>query len=228
VSGIDVHALPCRPTIACTAEIVPPGALEIESGYLYRRLGYASATRTVPILAKLTIAEWLQAQVGVGPGKYFGDGTLGAKFHLVDQSDVRPAIAVASTLSVPTVAAEGYTRTYDAFFTAFVTKDLGPLHADFNTGIDVWRVDGAPLPQSWVALALSGALPAPFGALVEIYSFGDAAPVASRDAGVLFGLTASPRTWLVFDFGGDVGLVPSTRAFSAFVGMTVVPARLWR
>jgi hypothetical protein len=36
------------------------------------------------------------------------------------------------------------------------------------------------------------------------------------------------RPWLVFDCGGDVGLFPSTRAYSLFIGMTIVPVLLWR
>ena len=27
----DTHSLPCRPTIACTAELVAPGAFEVEA-----------------------------------------------------------------------------------------------------------------------------------------------------------------------------------------------------
>jgi hypothetical protein len=38
----------------------------------------------------------------------------------------------------------------------------------------------------------------------------------------------SPRPWLVFDCGGDVGFFPSTRAYSLFIGMTIVPVLLWR
>jgi hypothetical protein len=32
----DTQTLPCRPTIACTADIVPPGAFELETGVLFR------------------------------------------------------------------------------------------------------------------------------------------------------------------------------------------------
>lgn len=28
----DDRVLPCRPTIACTADLVPPGTLELETG----------------------------------------------------------------------------------------------------------------------------------------------------------------------------------------------------
>jgi hypothetical protein len=37
----------------------------------------------------------------------------------------------------------------------------------------------------------------------------------------------APRPWLVFDVGGDVGYFADARAYSSFVGMTIVPVRLW-
>jgi hypothetical protein len=32
----------------------------------------------------------------------------------------------------------------------------------------------------------------------------------------------------MFDVGGDAGWFPSTRAYSVFFGMTIVPVVLWR
>ncbi len=54
-----------------------------------------------------------------------------------------------------------------------------------------------------------------FGAMVEGYVFGDARPFVRHDAGFLFALSASPRPWLVFDAGGDIGGYPATRGSSA-------------
>ena len=68
----------------------------------------------------------------------------------------------------------------------------------------------------------------PFGLMAEAYAFSDAAPVAAKDGGVLFAVTHAPRAWLMFDFGGDIGFFPATRAYSVFVGMTIIPVVLWR
>jgi hypothetical protein len=64
--------------------------------------------------------------------------------------------------------------------------------------------------------------------MAEGYVFSSAAPVSPRDGGFLFALTHAPRPWLMFDLGGDVGFFQTTRAYSAFVGVTVIPAVLWR
>jgi hypothetical protein len=232
----DTRTLPCRPTIACTADLVPPGAFELEVGTLFRRLGTTGRQWTFPFLAKLTMAEWFQLQVGSNgytvsngnvPAQYFDDAEIGGKVHLLDQSEFRPSLSFSATASVPTFQEDGYLRTYDALFTAYVTKDFGPLHADLNFGENVWRVQD-PRPQEFVALALSMNLPPPFGVMAESYYFTNAAPIALRDGGFLFAINHSPRPWLMFDFGGDVGMFPSTRAYSVFVGMSVVPVLLWK
>jgi hypothetical protein len=248
-------ALPCRPTIACTADLVPPGTLDVETGVLFRRLGASGgaatpastratrATRATrqwsfPFIAKLTLARWVQLQAGSNgftaargdaPASFFDDAVFGAKFHLHDQTDATPSVSASIDASVPTPGPElGYERTYDAAFTAYVTKDVGPVHADFNAILNVWRIDGAPLEQGLFALALTANVPPPFGVMGEAYVQTDASPVSSRDGGFLFAFTHSPRPWLVFDVGGDVGWFPSARSYSLFIGMSFVPVVFWR
>jgi hypothetical protein len=239
------RTLPCRPTIACTADFVPPGTVDLEAGALFRSLGPSnprgrtSGTRqwTFPFLAKLTLEPWVQLQVGsngltaatgLAPQSYFDDVVVGLKFHLVDQTRRTPSISLSAEVSVPTFAGPGYVRTLDSFFTAYVTKDLGPVHADFNAGFNVWRIEQAPLSQALVALALTANVPPPFGVMGEAYFFSNAPPVAPKDGGLLFAFTHSPRPWLVFDLGADIGWFPTSRAYSLFFGMAIIPVVLWR
>lgn len=232
----DTRTLPCRPTIACTADLVVPGAFELEAGMLFRKLAGTGRQWTFPFLAKLTAERWLQLQAGSNgysvargdvPAQFLDDAQLGGKVHLLDQGEWAPSLSFSALASIPTVRGQGYLRTYDALLTAYVTKDFGPLHADFNVGENVWRLDGDPRPQEFIALALSTNLPPPFGIMAESYYFTDAAPIAPRDGGFLFAINHSPEPWLMFDVGGDVGMFPSTRAYSVFVGMSVVPFLLW-
>ena len=232
------RVLPCRPTIACTAELVPPGTLEVEAGYLYRANASGATQRASPVLFKLTLATGVQLQLGgngytvaqgEAPARFLDDVVVGLKLHLADQTRVRPALALSATLSLPTFPGqEGYLRTEDAFFIGYASKDLGPIHADLNLGTNLWRLEEHPLPQGFAALALSADLVAPFGVMAEGYLFSAAAPVAPRDGGFLFAFTHAPRRWLMFDLGGDVGFFPATRAYSVFLGLTVIPAVLWR
>lgn len=168
--------LPCRPTIACTADLAPTGAFELETGALYRKDSGGARQWTFPFLGKLTVADRLQVQLG-------------------HQAEWVPSLSLSATASIPGFAGAGYLRTYDAFFVGYVTKDFGPVHVDFNTALNVWRIDGAPLGQGLVALAVGASLPAPFsmfGVMGETYYFTDAAPVAPRDGEFLFAFSHSP------------------------------------
>ena len=234
----EKQALPCRPTIACTADIVPAGTLELEAGILRRRFPGDGAQWTAPFLLKLSAARWLQVQVGSNgytilrgervPGEYIDDLTIGPKFHVADQTARRPSLSISADLSIPTFHHAGYLRTYDLLLTLYATKDLGPLHVDLNAGLNVWRIDEDPLPQEFLALAASITVAGPLAAMAELYCFSDAAPVARRDAGVLVAAAYSTRQWLIFDAGGDLSLMRATRLFSLFAGMTVIPGALWR
>jgi hypothetical protein len=231
------RVLPCRPTIACTADLVPPGTFEVEAGYFYRQAG-AAAQRSFPFLLKLTLDPLAQLQIGSNgytaargaPGlTYFDDVTVGLKFHLADQKTLLPSLAVSAALSIPVSDEQvGYLRAHDAIFFGYASKDIGPIHADLNLALTLYRLEGPISPQGLATLALSADLIAPFGVMAEAYVISAADPAASRDGGFLFALSLQPRPWIMFDFGGDVGFFPASRAVSAFVGVTVIPAVVWR
>jgi hypothetical protein len=232
----ETTTLPCRPTIACTADIVKPGLFELETGILFRRLGSARQW-TFPFLAKLTLTPYAQLQVGSNgyttqfdgtPARYFDNVQAGMKIHLLDQGPALPSLSLSGLISVPAIEhQQGFTPADEVFLVAYITKDFGPLHADLNLGVNEWAVNASPKAQEWVALALSAPLPPPFGIMFEGYYFTDAGPIAGRDGGFLFALSLAPRPWLMFDLGGDIGYFPAERAYSSFVGMTLVPVKLW-
>jgi hypothetical protein len=230
-------AHPCRPTISCTADLTSPGTLEIEAGELYSATGGGGHQASFPVLLKQTFTPLLQLQVGsngytfLGPTPrvhYLDNVVFGPKLHLLDQGAVRPSLAVSAQLGQPTFPAGGHTRSEDAFFTAFASKDVGPIHGDFNVGLDVWQLDATPRSQVFAALALSTALSPILSVALEGYVFSDAAPVASHDGGIRGAFGFSARPWLVVDLGGDAGFFPDTRAYTFFVGATVIPAVWWR
>ena len=177
------QALPCRPTIACTADIASPGSFELEMGYLFRKLSNSTLQHSVPFLAKLTLASWVQLQLGSNgltfanapePTSYFDDIVTGFKFQLADQAQYVPLFSGSVELSIPLDAAAGYIRTYDLLTTLYITKDPSWLHADFNLGLNLWRLEGPVLLQPWTALALSVELPGHFTVMAENYFFAHA------------------------------------------------------
>jgi hypothetical protein len=227
---------PCRPTVSCTADFVAPGRFEAELGGLYSSVaGGAAHVLSFPVLLKQTFTRLLQLQVGSNgytvvddTARYFDNVFVGPKLHLVDQGDVIPSLAISAVVSLPTFRADGYTRYDDVFVTGYASKDVAFIHGDYNAGALVWRVEGSALTQAFTSLAISPSLPAPFGATIEGYFFTDAAPVAPRDGGIRLALGLTARPWLAVDAGGDAGFFPSTRAYSLFLGATIIPAVFYR
>jgi hypothetical protein len=170
----ETEVFPCRPTVACTAQIEAPGVLVLEAGYLRKTAFSISATASLPIPARQT----------------------------------------------------GYEKTYDLFLAALLSREL-PLRvtADLNFGLDVWRLERAPLVRPWAALSLNHPLPLGLTGTAEIYRFWSAIPVAARDAGVLLALAWQAADWLVFDGGCDLGLLSAERSLSVFAGFTLTPVR---
>jgi len=232
-------ARPCRPTVSCTADIAAPGSFEAEVGSYYASLGGDARLWSYPVLLKQTLTRLLQLQVGSNgytrvsgsqgqPITHHVDNLLvGPKLHFLDQGDVAPSLALTALASVPAFA-PGHDG---AFLTGHASKDVGPLHADLNVGVDLWWAGAAgadAAAQPFGALAFSATPLPPLGVALEGYAFTTADPYASRDGGVRLAFTLTPRPWLVFDFGGDLGWFPSTHGHSLFVGMTVLPVVFWR
>jgi hypothetical protein len=235
-----IRVLPCRPTISCSADIVPPGVLEVELGYGARRVRLGGFVSTQPVLVKLTALPWLQFQLGTNGYifssgavprelRYVDDLSLGLKTHFVDQTMTTPSVAASAAWSIPSPDRDGaFPFAYDASFWAYVSKDVHRLHLDLNGGLNVWQFNlPARSYQPFVALAATVTLPLGTGVMAESYWFDDGGRIAPRDAGFLIAGSYAPNAGLLFDAGGDVSFFPSTRTYSVFAGVTFIAARLW-
>jgi hypothetical protein len=229
----EARVLPCRPTIACTAQIEATRVAVLEVGYLMRRLNGEVTQQSLPFLLKLSFNEWLQGQLGTnGPtvangeshARFFDNAIGGAKARIF-RSELT-AISTSAAVSAPLPRQRGYVRSWDLLLVGYLSQGL-PLGvvADFNVGLNLFRLDGAPIAQPWTALALNHDLPAGFAAMAEAYRFGGAAPVAPRDAGLLFAVSYNLTSCFVLDGGVDIGLL-SDRTLSLFAGLSVSPGRL--
>ncbi len=229
-----VRALPCRPTIACTAEIVPGGHFEIEAGYALRRTPSASTgVHGAAVLGKYSITDRLQLQLGTnnvflaqaGTSTRSFDGAFGGpKLVVVTQGERVPAIAVSALVSAPTAKDEGAAvRTYDESTWIYVSKDLLGFHGDINVGLDALSLDKKPALQTLAALAVSRDLAFGFGAMIEGYTYNGGGAYAGHDGGVLTALSFSPMPELVLDAGADTALYRDTRTVTFFAGLTMLP-----
>jgi hypothetical protein len=235
--GETTVARPCRPTVSCTADLTAPGVLETEVGVTASTLGRDERLWAYPILVKQTLARLVQLQVGsngytalrdvhgASLERALDNVAAGPKLHVLDQSELAPSVALTLQGSIPLVhgGADG------VLATAHASKDAGPVHFDWNVGLDTWWRGGeSASTQPFTALAASATPFGPIGIALEAYAFGNAAPYLPRDGGGRLAVTLTPRPWLVFDVGGDVGWYPSTHGHTVFLGMTVIPLVLWQ
>jgi hypothetical protein len=230
----SVEAQPCRPTIACMAEIVPAGYFEVEAGYGGTQ-GSSTFAHSGLLLLKYSLLDRVQLQLATnslflaGPGlvpRAFDGVMPGLKVVLNGQGRFMPSNALSAHVMIPTQAFEGAKQqTVDAQGWWYISKDVGLLHADVNLVLNVFDLTGAPIPQGLASLALSFALPKGFGLFTEVYSAFGNADRAPLDGGSLNGISFSPIDEVVFDVGGDIGFYPGTRAFTLFAGVTFVPHR---
>ncbi|MDP3155797.1 MAG: hypothetical protein Q8N23_24200 [Archangium sp.] len=218
-----VKAQPCRPTVACTAELVPAGHVEVELGSLA-----SGAGASINLLTKLSLLDRLQVQLGTDNFLAFDGAQLTAvdgavavlKGKLFGQAGWRPALSLSARIALPTrpplPAAQG---AVDLGGTVHLSKDLGWLHADLNGTVTAFSLREV---QGQGALAFSTGLPANFGVALEVHStFGNRR--RPDDGGLRGVVTWSPGDRFVLDLGADLGFFRDSRAWSLFLGFVFVP-----
>lgn len=225
-----VTAMPCRPTIACTADLVPAGNFEVELGYGARRA--EALVHSGQVLLKYSLLDSLQFQLGTvglfsaGPGTVahaFDGLSPGLKWKFFEGSTFVPMMSVSGHVDLPT-SRESFAsqQTVDLEAWVYFSKDLGRLHGDLNFAVKVVDVT-RPQVQGLVANSWSTSLWGPFSVFTELYTTLGGSEALAKDGGWLSGLNISPLDNLIFDVGGDVGFYPGTRTFTLFAGVTFVP-----
>lgn len=224
-----IKALPCRPTIACTAEIVPAGAWEVEAGYAARRASGAT-NQGGQVLLKYSATNYLQLQLatnnafaaGSGTQSFMDGGFFGPKIQFNNQGDWMPIISLSAFLQFPTYSTSTLQSTYDALVWTYLSKDIGPIHTDLNLGVNLLNLAASATPQWVTAWSTSADIAYGFGVMTELYGF-YGGPATVADAGWLNAISYSPVPEVMFDLGGDVGLAREQRSYTLFVGVTFVP-----
>ena len=214
----ETRRFPAAPPSLAPQRSWRPGARGRGRVSVQQAAGAAAGSWTYPFLLKQTFTKLVQLQVGsnglttiLAPPtpsiQYLDNVIVGPKFHFLDQGKFLPSLALTLQASIPSFESKGYVRVYDAFVTGHASKDVGPIHADFNVAAYLWGIDDAPRTQVFTALAFSMGLAPPLGAAVEVYDLTDASPWASKDGGVRTLLTVTPRPWLVFDYRRRRGIL---------------------
>lgn len=228
----EIAALPCRPTIACMAEVVPAGTFEVEAGY-GGRVASTGVSHSGQLLLKYSLLDRLQLQLATNNVFLVGDGLAarafdgvmpGVKVLVNEQGTWAPSNAFSLHMMFPTQSFDRAAQTtIDLQGWWYLSRDFGPVHADLNVAGTLYDLGGRRTPQGLTALAISLSLGRGFGVFTEVYSTWGNAMAIPLDGGSLNGISFAPVDSLVIDVGGDVGFYWGTRTFTAFAGVTFVP-----
>lgn len=138
----EISANPNRPTVSNPADITQYGVLELEYG-----VTATADDQELGGLIKFAAGHNLEIRIDNVPFQNnsvdsvsgIGDIGLGFQYRFLSQSDKRPSMAIAYSLTVPTGVES---ERYDHQMIYLISKDLGAYHADFNLDFEFLGREG--------------------------------------------------------------------------------------
>ena len=226
----EIAAVPNRPTIASTAEMVPLGVFEIEYG-LEGGDGHQNINGLLKWGAAKNLELWFlnNPVEREGGTAGLGDSGAGFKYKLFPQLKARPTVAILYVATLPTAKPELGVGAMAYLVQVLVSKDFGKHHFDVNEGVQfVGRPQlGGFDRRYFTALSYSRPLKGKWGYTGEIagYSWQNAVTPASMTLLNAATYNITPR--LVLDGGAYFAAYGNLPRMTFFVGVTYSVADLY-
>ena len=226
----QITAVPNRPTIASTAEMVPLGVFEIEYG-LEGGDGHQNINGLLKWGAAKNLELWFlnNPVEREGGTAGLGDSGAGFKYKLFPQLKARPTVAILYVATLPTAKPELGVGAMAYLVQVLVSKDFGKHHFDVNEGV---QFVGRPRlvgfdRRYFTALSYSLPLKGKWGYTGEIagYSWQNAVTPASMTLLNAATYNITPR--LVLDGGAYFAAYGNLPRMTFFVGVTYSVADLY-
>ncbi|HEY7652625.1 MAG TPA: transporter [Methylomirabilota bacterium] len=240
VSGAHAQEInPDRPDLTTSAEIMPVGALQLETGFEYERArvggGPAERRATVQAVLRAGLTSWLEVALEGEPfvwrraereDRGSGDYTLGLKyrFHAPAADEAGPALAVKPFVTLPTASAPIGSERPDWGALLLMTVGLpAGLGLDANAGVAAigqTRPNGF-IPEGIVSGSLSWAATDRLTTITELFfstkDERDGRESLRATVAVMYKLTS----WLALDAGMRTTLAGPGPDWSALAGLSV-------
>lgn len=227
---------PDRPDVTNSPQLVDPGIVQIESGVSWTRQDAEHRYFDSPIVARIGVRDWLEAQVGsdglltqTEMGEHatgIGNIRLGAKVRLLADSTNLARFSILPVVSLPAGHGSGQLGSGDPDYTlTFMTgADVGlRVHIDTNYSIGaIGRGGGrSHFVQHAVSGSMSVALTGQSSAYFEGFAISrqeaDGRAMTAIDAGVIYTI----GTRMAVDGAIEAGISGDAPAFAAFGGFSV-------
>jgi len=234
----EAAATPYRPTVSNPAELPEPGWLELELGWQRIRGGSDTRRDSMPLTAKLAFSEDWGVLVGTEAGirrtdldnNFFtgmGDTTMLLKHRLGGESEKNGAWGIEAGVKASTAKDTLGSGKSDYLVNLIYSIDGLGNRLDLNlNGTRIGAVgEGEGRTQYGWAAALSRALDDNWTVFGEVSgAYRRATPAASQ---LMAGASYNVSKRVVVDAGMARGLSSAAQDWTAFVGVTVLTARLW-
>jgi hypothetical protein len=232
--AIEIAAVPNRPTIASTAEVVQSGVLELEYGF-----EGGNGHQNINGLVKFGLTKWLEVRVANNPilrdAEVFGTGDSGAGFKLrffSENDKWRPTTTLLYEATIPSASHNLGTQAYGHAVQLLVSKDFGKHHFDWNEGIQLMERQ-FPFPQGYdrgyfSALAWSHPLRGKWAITAELAGTSKISDAVPGEMTILFAPTYNVSPRLVLDAGAYFAAYGNLPRVTAFFGVTYSIADLYR
>jgi len=243
VAAPDPYAAqPERPTVATHARTVAPGWVELETGFQRQQGGALSDRIAVPLLLKIGLGPRVQLDIAPAWNREAENGRIesgitdmlvGVKWRIADAAPALGAVAIQSTVSLPTGnAASGLgTGTVGVNLLAISSHQVGAVSVDANVGYTRLGGDGSAAPQNSTLWTVSLGIPVA-GQLAwaaEVFGYpGTSGPSGGPPvAAFLTGPTFTVRSSVVVD-AGAIFDIEGFGGTAVYGGVTWNIGRLWR
>jgi hypothetical protein len=200
----EITAVPNRPTIATTAEMVQLGVFEVEYGFEAAK-GHQNINGLLKWGAIKNLELWflnnpIERDAGIA-GR--GDSGAGFKYKFVSEKNARPTTSVLYVASVPTATAGVGAGAMGHSVEILLSKDFGKHHFDLNFGPQFLGRPGASgFDRNYFsALSYSYAFTKKWGYTNEIAGFSRANVTTPATLTVLNAATYNVSPRLVLDCG---------------------------
>ena len=226
----EIVAVPNRPTLASTAEMVSSGVFEIEYGF-----EAADAHQNINGLLKFGVVKNLELWFLNNPIECdsgtagLGDSGAGFKYKLFPQKRARPTVSILYIATIPTARPELGVGAMAHLVQVLVSKDFGKHHFDFNEGVQfVGRPQQGGFDRRYFsALSYSRPLKGKWGYTGEIagYSWQNRSTPATMT--ILNAATYNVTSRMVLDGGVYFAVYGSLPRATFFAGLTYSIADLY-
>jgi hypothetical protein len=237
----EFRVMPDRPDLTDSAETIPRGTAQIETGVTFLR--DASGDRPVRRLAvsgllRLGLAETFEARLGAdvfvrergdGSGTSgVGDTTLGAKWHVLDDQGWRPAVGLLPFVKLPTASRGKGLGSGRVDFGGILAlgKDLpADWHVDLNfglIGVSLSEAPGGLFLQKVATGSFSWAVTDRVAPFWEFFYVSRDSPTAQFSVGTNFGVVVWAHPRVAIDVAGGFRLAGASPDWVVTGGLTVL------